>query len=69
MTFRKSLCLLLALIIIAMCFSGCRKDKQETEEETEQQEESTGMVVSEDPFVIDVPEDEEVDEGGEDFGR
>lgn len=75
---KKLLCLLLVLCLMMLCFSGCRNDKQEVVEEAQEQseqvsenvkEESSGMEIAEEPLVIEVPEGEEVEQGGIDLGE
>ena len=73
MKMKKTFCVLLALILIVLCLTGCRNDKQEMAEEaegqtSEEQEKPAGIEVSEDPLEIVVPEDMEIDGGGVDFG-
>ncbi len=67
MKLKKLLCLLLTVILIALCSAGCW-DEQEIVEEEPAQEEFSDLEASDQPLEIEEPEDGEAEEDGAGFG-
>ena len=68
MNVKQLICLFLALVLMLVCFSGCRGNKEQQEQEAAQTEVievappdgEQPLTVDEDPLEIVVPEDSEL---------
>ena len=73
MKIKKIFCLILALVLAILCFTGCRWNQSNVEDtETEAEEEikeetaeESGLAVEEETVVHEITEDEDIFEDGE----